>query len=150
MPVTHIEHTIVINRPVSEVFAYLSKPENMPKWAKATLDAAQTSEGPVGVGTTCYVVNKAMGMQVNMDFVVTEFEQDSVYAAKTTKSLFPMELTYKFESVDGGTRVHVTSEADLAGVMSMAGPLLKRKGESQIKDDHANLKRILESGSSGV
>ena len=77
--------TSLNNQALAEVFAYLSKPENMPKWAEATLDAAQTSQGPVDVGTTCYVVNKAMGMQVNLDFVVTEFEPGPRIRIRTTE-----------------------------------------------------------------
>ncbi len=99
MSETKIEHTVVINRPIAEIFTFLSKAENMPRWAKYITDAAQTSDGAVDVGTTCYVVSKMMGMQVKQDFTVTECVPDSVYAAKSTSGPVPMESRYRFRHV---------------------------------------------------
>ena len=43
-----IEMSIVINRPVEEVFAFLSDFENNPKWQATSVEARKISEGPVG------------------------------------------------------------------------------------------------------
>ena len=140
-----MEYTVVIDRPTAEVFAFIAKAENMPRWAKYVADAAQTSEGPVDVGTTCYVVSKMMGMQVKQDFTVTECIPDRVYAAKSTSGPVPMESRYVLEEASGATEVHVSTTTDLSGVMKMAGPLLIRKLRKQMQEDHENLKRYLES-----
>ena len=140
-----MEYSVVIDRPIAEVFEFLSKAENMPRWAKYIADAAQTSEGPVDVGTTCYVVSKMMGMQVKQDFTVTECIPDRVYAAKSTSGPVPMESRYVLEEASGGTEVHVSVTTDLSGIMKMAGPLLIRKLRKQMREDHENLKRYLES-----
>ena len=55
MAETKLELSIFIKRPINEVFEFVSKAENMPKWADKIVDAAQTSDGPIEVGTTCYV-----------------------------------------------------------------------------------------------
>ena len=146
MSKTKIEHTVVINRPIAEIFTFLSRAENMPRWAKYITDAAQTSDGAVDVGTTCYVVSKMMGMQVKQDFTVTECVPDSVYAAKSTSGPVPMESRYVLEEASGGTAVHVSTTTDLSGVMKMAGPLLIRKLRKQIRVDHENFKQYMESG----
>ena len=146
MAETKIEHTVVINRPIAEVFAFIAKADNMPRWAKYITDAAQTSEGPVDVGTTCYVVSKMMGMQVKQDFTVTECIPDHVYAARSTSGLVPMESRYVLEEASGATEVRVSTTTDLSGVMKMAGPLLTRKLRKQMREDHENLKQYLETG----
>ena len=145
MAETKIEYTVVINRPIAEVFAFISKADNMPRWAKYITEAAQTSEGPVDVGTTCYVVSKMMGLQVKQDFTVTECIPDRVYAARSTSGPVPMESRYVLEEASGATEVHVSTTTDLSGVMKMAGPLLTRKLRKQMREDHENLKRYLES-----
>ena len=145
MAETKIEFTVVIDRPVAEVFAFIARAENMPRWAKYITDAAQTSEGAVDVGTTCYVVSKMMGMNVKQDFTVTECVPDHVYEAKSTSGPVPMVSRYVLEEVSGGTELHASVTTDLSGVMKMAGPLLIRKLRKQLREDHENLKRYLES-----
>jgi hypothetical protein len=46
------EHTVVIDRPVEEVFAFATDPNNDSLWQSTTLETEQTSEGAVDVGTT--------------------------------------------------------------------------------------------------
>lgn len=46
-----IEHSVVINRPVAEVFAYVTRPENTPRWQSGMLASQQISDGAMGVGT---------------------------------------------------------------------------------------------------
>ena len=145
MAESEIELTVVINRPVAEVFAFIARAENMPRWAKYITDAAQTSEGAVDVGTTCYVVSKMMGMNVKQNFTVTECIPDRVYAAKSTSGPVPMESRYVLEEASGATELHVSVTTDLSGVMKMAGPLLIRKLRKQMREDHESLKRFLES-----
>jgi uncharacterized protein YndB with AHSA1/START domain len=38
--------SVTIKRPVEDVFAVISNPENAPKWQSGTLEAKQTSPGP--------------------------------------------------------------------------------------------------------
>ena len=145
MAETKMEVTIFIQRPVSEVFDFVSKAENMPRWADKIVDAAQTSEGPVAVGTTCYVVAKAMGRELKQDFVVTECREDTVYIAKSTSGPLQMETRYDLEEAEGGTNVHASVVANLVGMMAVAGPIIAHKMKRQFEADHANLKRLLEA-----
>ena len=45
------EINLVINRPVEEVFAFISNPENQPRWRATTLEMSRTSSEPLGVGS---------------------------------------------------------------------------------------------------
>ena len=47
-----IEVSAVIDRPVEDVFAFMSNPENDPQWQSDTAETKITSQGPMGVGTT--------------------------------------------------------------------------------------------------
>ena len=56
--------SIVINRPLEEVFAYLSDLENNMNWRAGMIEAKKTSAGPIGVGTTYRLVSSAGGSKV--------------------------------------------------------------------------------------
>ena len=45
------EINLVINRPIEEVFAFISNPENQPRWRAGTLEVARNSSEPLGVGS---------------------------------------------------------------------------------------------------
>ncbi len=125
MALIELEHTLIIKRPVEEVFDFVATVENFPRWTKSTVSAVKTSPGPVGEGTTCNVVNKSMGRTVDHDFVVSEFVANKLYATKSTAGPFPMDMRYTLEAVDEGTRLHVETSADLSGFISLAGPLIR-------------------------
>ena len=140
-----VEHTVVIDRPIDEVFDFMARVENLPRWAENTVEAKQTSEGPLMAGTTCTVLNKAMRRQMLHHFVVTEYERPTRYAAKTTAGPFPMHLSYTLEQVEGGTSLRTVSEAELGGILKLGEPVMRRMARKQIEVDHARLKDILES-----
>ncbi len=45
------EVTIIIHRPLEDVFRFVAQGENGSKWNSAVKEVKQISEGPVGVGT---------------------------------------------------------------------------------------------------
>lgn len=47
------ENTLTTHAPSNEVFTYLARPENLPRWNYALDHTEQTSPGPIGVGSTC-------------------------------------------------------------------------------------------------
>ena len=96
-----IESTTVINRPVEEVFAVLSNLENNPKWASVFLEVKKTSEGPIGVGTTWRVVQKAFGRQIESEVEVAEYEPNRKCAQKSKSGPFPVEVLQTYEPVEG-------------------------------------------------
>jgi hypothetical protein len=49
--VAAFENTVLISRPIEDVFAFLSDFENVPKWNDAIVETRKVSEGAVGVGT---------------------------------------------------------------------------------------------------
>jgi uncharacterized protein YndB with AHSA1/START domain len=50
--VATFENTVLIARPIEDVFAFLSDLENVPKWNYAIVETRKVSTGPIVVGTT--------------------------------------------------------------------------------------------------
>jgi uncharacterized protein YndB with AHSA1/START domain len=140
-----LELSTVINRPVEEVFAFLSNPENGPKWSAGSSDVTITSAGPMGVGTTYRSVRTLLGRRIESEGVFTAYEPNRSYATKSTSGPFPMEGRVTFERIAGGTRVTGTLVGEPGGFFKLAEPLLMSMGKRQFDADLANLKDLMES-----
>ena len=141
-----VEVGTTIDRPVEDVFAVVSNVEHNPRWSAATLEAEQTSPGPVGVGSTARVVIKLFGKRFESVSTITEFEPNRKLAAELKSGPFPFRGTWIFEPVDGGTRVTVNAEAESGGFFKLAEPLFVSMGKRQLQGDLANLKDLMEGG----
>jgi uncharacterized protein YndB with AHSA1/START domain len=65
--------TIVIDRPIEEVFAFLADGENDPKFSPRVIEIAKTTDGPPGVGTVYASTVKDAGVKTKREFKLTEF-----------------------------------------------------------------------------
>ena len=102
--VIDVSDSVTINRPVEDVFNYVTDMSNDPSWHTDVLEARKTSEGPVGVGTTWHSRFKpSMGVSEGaMEVVALEPNRMEVLRG----AIGPMQptLTYMLEPIDGGTR----------------------------------------------
>ena len=135
----------MINRPVEEVFAFVSNPENNPKWSSLSREVTITSAGPIGVGTTYRSVVAFLGRRIEGETEITEYEPNRSFAEKSKSGPFPVENRTTFERVDGGTRVNFTTVAEPGGFFKLAEPLLVGMLKRQFEADFANVKDLLES-----
>lgn len=142
-----VEKSIVIHRPVDEVFAFLTDVEGLPRWVGEMVEARKTSDGPLGVGATWRGVASFLGRRMESDHVVTAFDPGRRYAYETVNAPVPGRLDYRFEPVEAGTRVTFTGEVEPGGAFRLAGPLLARAGRRMYETNLAALKGILEAKS---
>jgi uncharacterized protein YndB with AHSA1/START domain len=136
--------TIVIARPQPEVFAFFADAENDPRW-RATV-AMIKRDGPLAVGThyTQRVAGPA-GRQVPADIEVTAYEPDSKVAFHGVAGPVRPDGSYTFASVEGGTSVTFSLNAELTGVRKL---LMNKPVQKAIDAEMASLdkaKSVLES-----
>jgi uncharacterized protein YndB with AHSA1/START domain len=143
--VASIETSIVINRPIGEVFALVSDAENSPRWASQSVTYRKTATGPLGVGTTYRIVNSVMGWPVESNIVVTEYEPNQRYTIASTGGPFRFVARHIFEAVEGGTRIHLTSQAEVSGLFRLVAPLVISLTRRQVRANYRNLKRLMEA-----
>ena len=143
-----VETVVTIYRPVDEVISFITDIASFVRWSENTIEAVQTSEGPLGVGTTCRITSRAMGRKIAHEFEVTVYRPGERYAVRSTSGPFPMSVTYTAEQLPDGTRLHAVSEADLPGILGLASTVMWGRVQKQFETDHLNLKRLLESASS--
>ena len=136
------ENTIYIDRPVNEVFAFLSDFENVPKWNYYVLEVGQLSDNPIGVGTTYHQVRKTD----EQDFRIIEFEPDQMVAVKTLPQSSP-GLEMRFTLYEEGNTTRIRDEWKLdTGRPAILERLALRRVKSAVAENLAKLKKLLEEG----
>jgi uncharacterized membrane protein len=139
------ENSIVINRPCSDVFAFVANHENDPKWRPGVVDIARASgEGQGAVYRQG--VKGPMGKRIAADFEVTAYEEGSHLAFRTLGGPVQPEGSYVFEDANGGTRVTFSLNANLRGPQKLMAPMVSKSMRTQV-DALTNLKRVLETPS---
>jgi uncharacterized protein YndB with AHSA1/START domain len=66
--------SIVIDKPIEEVFAFLADGENDPKFSSRVIEMSKTTDGPSGVGTVYASTVKDAGVKTKREFKLTEFD----------------------------------------------------------------------------
>ena len=79
-----IEESVEIKRPVDKVFAFTTDAKSWPKWQSAFSDAEQTSQGPVGVGTTFKATFHMMGLSMKWTAKAMEYELNRKFGKNMT------------------------------------------------------------------
>jgi carbon monoxide dehydrogenase subunit G len=139
------EQSVWIDRPVEEVFKFATQPENEPQWNTSMQESEITSEGPMGVGTTVRSVSRVLGRTAESTWKVTEYEVNRKKAVKSTSGPIPFESAAVFESIEGGTKLTFTIQAEAGGIFKLIAPVIVRMGKKQTENSFANLKELLEA-----
>jgi hypothetical protein len=130
---------------VEEVFAFATRIESWNQWDTQLAEVKKTSEGPVGAGTTWQEVRHLMGRRMESSNEITEYEPNRKLSFKSTSGPFPVEGSYTFESVEGGTRVTMVGQGETGGFFKLADPIVARMVKRQLEAGSANLKDLLEA-----
>lgn len=138
------EASVVIHKPIEDVFAFVADLSNAPRWQNGVVEAGLTSDGPMGVGSTFKYVAQVFGAQLDTRGEVTEYDPPRRYGWKSTSGPFPMHGATALEPADGGTRVTDMIEAEASGFFKLAEGVLLASQHKQMVADMAKLKALLE------
>jgi len=133
------ELEVTIDRPVAEVFAYVTDISNVPEWQESAVSAEWLDEGR-RFGERRHF----MGRNAEIELEVTVLEPDRRFDFRAVKAPVKFDIRHTFEAVDGGTRVHVHGEAKLSGALRLAAGMARRQAEHQFRGDFERLKELLE------
>ena len=138
-----LEHSLVIARPVEEVFEFLAEPANLRRWQTGVLEVTKEREEP-GLGAWHVEVRSVLGQRIVQTLEVTAYERGERLDLSVVKGPLVLSVSHRFRPEQGGTRIDVVGEGNPGPLFRMAGPFLARAVERQSKRDFARLKRLLE------
>ena len=141
------EGTTVINRPIEEVFAFLSDGTNDPKFSSRVLEIRKTTDDPVGVGTVYASTVKDAGMKTKREFKLTEFEPlTRIRWAEVSKNLVTApEGGYDLAREGIGTRVTIYNVLEGHGPGKLIAPLALRSARKGADDFGKAIKSAVEA-----
>lgn len=134
-----------IYRPLIQVFAFVATPENDFQWQYGTLASAQLSRGEVGLGTLFRAVGHLLGQRIETVYEVNVFEPNKRYGFKSISGPMDEYALYTFEISQGGTKVTLSTEANLKELSQPTSAIVVKQFKKQHKENLAMLKSILEA-----
>jgi hypothetical protein len=139
-----IANSITIDRPTSDVFAYVTDLSNEPAWHTDLLEARKTSDGPVGIGTRYQVRYKPfMGNSEGFEEVIG-FEPDRLQVVRGEVGPMRPTITYLVKPANGGTKFTRRLQLEASGLMGLVLPMMRFMIVRTNAGFVANLKRVLE------
>lgn len=139
-----IKESVEIKRPIDKVFAYTIDAKNWPKWQPFP-DAEQTSQGPVGVGTTFKGRIRLMGRTMKWTSKATEYELNKKFGKDIISGPITNEQHNTYESIEGGTRFTIQYNVKVGGFMKLFSPMMMSSLRKALIKALGNLKGILET-----
>lgn len=146
---TKVGSSILINKPIEEVFDYTADPHNGPAFIPNLMENTNINPEKPGVGQTFNWRYNLAGVDLTGNGEGTKYERPHLAEIKTTGG-GQSTWTYKFDEENGGTRVTIEVDYELPeGILkkvtnpSVIDKLTQHSAEEMLK----NLKVILEEGS---
>jgi uncharacterized protein YndB with AHSA1/START domain len=136
-------HSIHIDRPVHEVFAYLQDHENRIYWQG---NLTEHEHEKMEKGSRVTEVRNVLGRRVEIKGEITEFEEDKrmtfVGSGPAVKKL---EYHYRLKPDAGGTVLDTELDLELTDLFGIAKPLIQRLTDRELDSAHKTLKDLLEN-----
>jgi uncharacterized protein YndB with AHSA1/START domain len=145
-----VQKSIVIRRPIEEVFAFVGDQRNAPQWQHGLLEVRRTTEGPLGIGTRHTFVRKFMGRKMEASNEYVEYEPNKKVTFTSTSGAMDLEASYLTESTVEGTKLTSMIEMQPRGFAGLAEPLIAASLRREMEASLGELKDLLESGVVGV
>ncbi|HEY8639733.1 MAG TPA: SRPBCC family protein [Solirubrobacterales bacterium] len=141
------EATVVINRSIEEVFAFLADGENDPKFSPRVLEIGKTTEGQPGVGTVYASTVKDAGMKTKREFKLTEFDPPTkIRWAEVSKNLVTAaEGGYDLAPSGDGTQVTIFNLLEGHGLGKLIAPLALRSARGGADEFGQAIKAAVEA-----
>lgn len=145
----HATHSVTVNRPIGEVFAFLADGMNEPLWRPGLSGVSHVADTGAGVGATYRQTMKGPGARNSPgDYRITLYEEPTRFDFEVIAG--PARPTGRFDLREVATdRTEVTFTLDLTprGFMVLMTPLLNKQVRTEAANI-ANLPRAMgESGS---
>jgi hypothetical protein len=134
-----------IYRPLSQVFVFVTTPENDFLWQYQTLASARVSGGEVGLGTLFRAVGHFLGQRMERVFEVTSFEQNKIYGYQSLSGPVTSQTLYHFEIMGARTVLRMAVQLDSANSLSPVGNMAEKRVKKQYRQDFDLLQNVLET-----
>lgn len=136
-------HSVTINRPAADVFAFLADGENERRWRSGVLDLQRVSGQ--GVGTVYRQgIRGPGGRRIAADYRITAYKPTSLLAFETIAGPVRPTGEFRLQEAGGATTLTMSLRAELAGVKRLLSNMVQKTMDAEVAAI-GNIKRLLEA-----
>ena len=140
----HIAGSIVIDRPVEDVFDMVADSRNEPSYNPAMSECRLLTGEPVGVGSRFASTMRSRGRELSMVSELTAYDRPRRLESTTTGAGTVVTGSLTFEAAGPSTRMSWDWQVRPSGAMRLMTPLVAIMGGRMERRIWSGLKRRLE------
>lgn len=142
-----VRGSIEIERPLADVFAYMTTIDELPRWLEGVREVKALSPDPTAIGSQVCHTNEFMGATFQSVFEVLEWEHNRSTVFKVISGPLRGESRQFFEPLgEDATRVTIDVTGDGSGPLRLGNFIAKRAAQRQVDRSLTNVKELLETG----
>jgi hypothetical protein len=136
---------ILIAQPIGRVSAYAANPDNAPAWYENIKSVEWKTPAVLAAGSRIAFVAHFLGRRMAYTYEIAEYVPGRRLVMRTAEGPFPMETTYTWEAVPGGTRMTLCNRGAPTGFSRLMAPFMRMAMRRANRKDLAALRRLMES-----
>ncbi|MEU5841760.1 SRPBCC family protein [Rhodococcus sp. NPDC047139] len=146
MPVT--EESIIIDKPVDEVFAFFAAAENAPVYMTNVMDYELVSGEGGKEGSLARATVKVAGRKIELTEELARVEPGRAQHRRSVKSPIRYETVFRFDPVETGTRVTFRQDTEEVGsfFVKFTQPVVEKLYARDVRNNLEHAKQLLEEG----
>ena len=138
------EQEIVVKASPDKVFEYVSDLTKLTEWGTFSHDVKQTSQGPVGVGSTFDTSGKQFGNHTD-HVTVTEYEPGKKFSVEVTGDAGYVRNWFELSDLGGSTKLKKGQEFIKPAMSTrIFSPVVKRAAPKGLMKDLERIKARIE------
>jgi carbon monoxide dehydrogenase subunit G len=141
----NFEISTLVDRPIEDVFAFLSNPLNTPKWQTMVKSIEQVVPGAVGIGAKFNAHAEVMGHTMEGLMEVTTYEPPTRFGFTNKAGPMEMAVAFALKPVGTGTKITLNIQGNPGGIFKLAEGPMTHQIKAQMEANLAKLKSVLEA-----
>ena len=142
-------NTITIERPQRDVFGFLARFENIPRWNYAVIETRPVSDDPVAVGKV-YRQIRSIPHRAEETFEIITLVPDLALEIEGTFGPFHGTLTYELEDRGSATLLTNTVQLEARGPAKIAAAMSAGRLQQAVAANLDTMKKVLEASPAGT
>lgn len=140
-----LEREITINKPVKEVFDYVTDPKALQEWRIGLIEHRQISPNINQKGSKTAETVTILGKKFKALQEITEFEENALRKQNVKLGPITLNMLEEYQEKDGKTTLRVKGVTELKGIQQFFGTAILRRIGNQLSEELANIKTNLEA-----
>lgn len=132
------QSSVIIHKPVSEVFQFVSSMDYMPEIMPNIVKIDKPGQGPLKPGDKVVETRMIRGRETKNELEILEYEENKLFSYRSNVNGLQSTYRYIFDEIEEGTNAHFKAEVKTRGIVMALTKrfivdMLKREDGNQMK-----------------